>query len=46
MTLLFLIALIPAIAGVVRLLQGDILVGVLLLVIACAIGPGGWSVTR
>lgn len=45
-TLLWLIAVILAIVGVVQLLQGQILWGILLLVAAAAVGPGGWSVFR
>lgn len=44
--LLPLIAVIIAIVGVVQLLQGQIIFGVLLLVAACMVGPGGYSVFR
>lgn len=44
--MLWLLAAIIAIVGVVQLLQGQILFGILLLVAACAVGPGGWSVFR
>jgi hypothetical protein len=44
--LLPIIALIIAIVGVVQLLEGQILFGIVLLVIACAVGPGGWSIFR
>jgi hypothetical protein len=37
-------AVILAILGVVALLRGEILWGVLLIVAACAVGPGGWFV--
>jgi hypothetical protein len=40
----WLAAVIVAIFGILRLLAGDILWGVILLVVAAAIGPGGWSV--
>lgn len=43
-TLLFVIAVIIGITGLVRLIQGDILWGVILLIIALAVGPGGWSI--
>jgi hypothetical protein len=46
MTLLFLIALALAIVGVVRVAQGDIVVGAILLVLACAIGPGGFAIYK
>ena len=42
--LLWIIAVILAIAGIVSLLRGAILAGIVLLVVACAVGPGGWSV--
>jgi hypothetical protein len=42
--LLWVVAVILAIWGVVDLLQGQILWGIILLVLACAIGPGGWSI--
>lgn len=44
--LLWIIAVILAVAGIVQLVQGQILWGIVLLVLACAIGPGGWSVLR
>ena len=44
--LLFLIAAVIAIVGIVQLLQGQILFGLVLLVIACLIGPGGYSIFR
>jgi hypothetical protein len=44
--LLPIIAVIIAIVGVVQLLQGQIIFGVLLLVAACMVGPGGYSVFR
>lgn len=43
-TLLYVAAVILAILGIVNILQGAILWGVLLLVFAAAVGPGGWSV--
>lgn len=42
--LLWLIALIIAIVGVVQLFQGQILLAIALFVVACLIGPGGYSV--
>ncbi len=44
--LLFLIAAVIAIVGIVQLLQGQILFGLLLLVAACLVGPGGYSIFR
>jgi hypothetical protein len=42
--LLWIIAVILAISGVVAIINGSILWGIVLLVLACAVGPGGWSV--
>ena len=39
--LLFIIAAVIAIVGVVQLIQGQILFGLILLVVACLVGPGG-----
>ncbi|MBA2608851.1 MAG: hypothetical protein H0U92_07940 [Actinobacteria bacterium] len=41
---LWLIAVVIAVVGVVQILQGQLLFGLLLLVVACAVGPGGYSV--
>lgn len=43
-TILWIIAVIIAVVGVVQLLQGQIIFGVLLLIAACLVGPGGYSV--
>lgn len=45
-TLLWLVAVVVAIVGLVQLLQGQIIFGVVLLVVAALIGPGGYSVFR
>ena len=42
--LLWIIAVVIAVIGVVQLLQRQIILGILLLVVAAAVGPGGWSV--
>ncbi|MGH2771790.1 MAG: GPGG-motif small membrane protein [Actinomycetota bacterium] len=41
---LWLLAVILAIVGVIQILQGQLLLGIVLLVAAAAVGPGGWSV--
>lgn len=41
---LWLIAAVIAVVGVVQVLQGQLLFGLLLFVVACAVGPGGYSV--
>lgn len=42
--LLSLLALVIAVFGIVRIVKGDILFGIVLLVVAAAVGPGGWSI--
>jgi hypothetical protein len=43
---LWLIAVVIGIVGIVQLLQGQIILGIVLLVVACLVGPGGYSVFR
>ena len=45
-TVLWIIAVILAIVGIVQLLQGQMIFGIILLIAAAAVGPGGWSVFR
>jgi hypothetical protein len=45
-TVLWVIAAILAIIGVVQLLQGQIIFGIILLIAAAAVGPGGMSIFR
>jgi hypothetical protein len=42
--LLWLIAFVLVIAGIVQLLQGQVILGVLLMVAGCLVGPGGSSI--
>jgi len=42
-SVLWILAVVIAIFGVYLLLTGSILFGILLLVVAAAVGPGGWS---
>lgn len=44
--LLWLIAAIIAIVGVVQLLQGQIILAIVLFVVASLVGPGGYSIFR
>ena len=44
--LLFIIAVVLAVVGVVQLLQGQILLGLVLVIGACLVGPGGYSLFR
>jgi len=43
-TILWVIAVIIAIAGIVALFRGAIVAGIVLLVVACLVGPGGYSI--
>jgi hypothetical protein len=43
---LWLIAVIIGIIGIVQLFQGQIILGIVLLVVAFLIGPGGYSIFR
>ncbi|MBI5087559.1 MAG: hypothetical protein HZB15_01445 [Actinobacteria bacterium] len=43
-TLLWVIAAILVIVGIVQLFQGQILLGVILIVVGCLVGPGGYSI--
>ena len=42
--ILWIAAVILAVIGIIQLLQGQIILGVVLLVAACLVGPGGYSV--
>lgn len=44
--ILFIAAVIIAVYGVLRIVRGDVLVGIVLLVAACLVGPGGYSIFR
>ncbi len=44
--LLWIAAVVLAIWGVISLLQGAIVMGLVLLVVACLVGPGGYSIFR
>ncbi len=43
---LWLIGVVLAIAGIVQLIQGQIIFGILLIVAAFLVGPGGYSIFR
>ena len=43
---LWLIAAILVIVGIVQIFQGQFLFGIALIVVGCLIGPGGYSVFR
>jgi hypothetical protein len=43
-TILWLIAAVLVIVGIVRILQGAVLWGIVLIIIGCLVGPGGISI--
>jgi TM2 domain-containing membrane protein YozV len=45
-TVIWIIAVIIGIFGVLRLIRGDILWGILLIVLAFVVGPGGYSIFK
>ena len=44
--LLWLVAAILVIVGIVQLLQGQIILGLVLIIVGCLVGPGGFSIFR
>lgn len=45
-TLLWIIAVVLAVIGIVQLIQGQIILGIVLLIAAALVGPGGYSLFR
>lgn len=45
-TVLWIIAVILVVVGVIQLLQGQIILGIVLLIAAALVGPGGYSLFR
>jgi len=45
-TLLWILAVILVIVGIVQLIQGQIILGIVLIVAGCLVGPGGYSIFR
>lgn len=43
---LWLLAVVLVIVGIVQLLQGQIILGIVLIAIGLAVGPGGYSIFR
>lgn len=43
---LWIIAAILVIVGIVQLFQGQIILGVVLIIVGCLVGPGGYSIFR
>lgn len=44
--LLWILAVILVIGGIVTLIKGGIILGIVLIVVGLAVGPGGWSVIK
>ena len=42
--LLWLVAVILVVTGIVRLVRGDVLVGIVLIIVGLLVGPGGVSI--
>lgn len=45
-SILWIVAAVLVVVGIIQLLQGQILFGSLLIVAACLVGPGGYSLFR
>ena len=45
-TLLWILAAILVIVGIVQLIQGQSILGIVLIIAGCLVGPGGYSVFR
>lgn len=43
-TLLWIIAAVLVVVGIVQLFQGQIILGIVLIVLGCLVGPGGYSI--
>ena len=43
-TILWILAVVLVVVGIVQLLQGQILLGIVLLIAAALVGPGGYSI--
>lgn len=45
-SVLWIIAAILVIVGIVQLIQGQIIFGIILIIAGCLVGPGGYSLFR
>ncbi len=45
-TLLSIAAVILVVVGVITVLSGSVIAGIVLIVIGCIVGPGGYSLSR
>ncbi len=44
--LLWIAAVILVVAGIITLIHGSIILGIILIIVGCAVGPGGWSIFK
>ena len=44
--LLWIAAVILVVAGILTMINGSILLGIILVVVGFAVGPGGWSIFK
>lgn len=44
--ILWIVAVVLVIAGAVQLMQGQLILGLILIVAGLAVGPGGWTALR
>ncbi|MDO8731288.1 MAG: GPGG-motif small membrane protein [Actinomycetota bacterium] len=44
--ILWIIAVVIAIVGIVQLVQGHFILGIALIILACLVGPGGYSIFK
>ncbi|MBA3287863.1 MAG: hypothetical protein H0U21_07545 [Acidimicrobiia bacterium] len=44
--ILWLIAAVLVVVGIFQLITGDFLLGIILIVVGCLVGPGGYSLFR
>jgi hypothetical protein len=42
--ILFLIAAVLVILGILRIVRGEVLLGIVLIIVGCLVGPGGYSI--
>jgi hypothetical protein len=45
-TVLWILAVILVVVGIVQILQGQVILGIVLLIAAALVGPGGYSLFR
>jgi hypothetical protein len=45
-TILWIIAAALVVIGIIQLIQGQIILGLVLIIVGCLVGPGGYSIFR